>query len=178
MELCREQKLRLSFQEGYCRVRPLETNAPDWIDVPLSKSVFRAVLARVAALCNERVPNSVTPYRGAAEFTVGSISPATFHVSFINIPTEQRLDVMYLGECHADATNFTVLLNDKRVVTIRGHALKYLSDTSNPTDPGSYGILSRVDGEDVFVALFQVKEVIGIFNGEMRESQEAAPLAQ
>lgn len=32
--------------------------------VPLPAAAFRALLAQIARLCIERVPNSVTPYRG------------------------------------------------------------------------------------------------------------------
>ena len=62
--------------------------------MPLPKSVFRAVLARIAALCNEQLPNSVTPYRSEGTLSVAADLPATFHVAFVNTPTEQRLTMM------------------------------------------------------------------------------------
>ncbi len=62
---------------------------------------------------------------------------------------------------------FTVLLRDNRVVTVRGHGLKYLPNASNPADQGSYGILLR-EGEEVLVALFRVSEVTGVFSGDLR----------
>ncbi len=103
LELCREHKLRLNFEDGRCHVRSLEANSQDALDVPLPQSVFRAVLARIAALCNERVPNSVTPYRGEGTLSVG-INPSTaFHVSFTNTPTEQRLEVRSVGEPNGEA---------------------------------------------------------------------------
>lgn len=98
MGLSREHGLRLEFQDNCCTARPLESDTREVIDVPLPKSVFRAVVARVAALCNECAPDSVTPYSGDAKLTVGTNPPSTFQVSFMNTPAEQRLEVQYLGE--------------------------------------------------------------------------------
>lgn len=94
LALGRDQGLRLDFHDGNCSVRPLDTNGQEPIRVPLPKSVFRAVLARIATLCNEQHPNSVTPYRGEGTLSVATNPPATFHVSFTNTPTEQRLTMM------------------------------------------------------------------------------------
>ncbi len=68
-----------------------------------------------------------------------------------------------------DGNRFTVLLRDKRTVTVSGHALKYVQNASNPIDSGSYGILSRTDSGEVLVALFNVAEVIGVFSGDVSE---------
>src|SRR5208282_5382429 len=59
----------------------------------LRKSVFRAILARVAVLCNERSPNSVSPYGGQGEVSVGADPAMTFRVEFANTPDEQRLEL-------------------------------------------------------------------------------------
>jgi hypothetical protein len=105
--LCRDQPLQLDFQDGYCHVRTLGVVSHDAVDVPLQKSVFRAVLARIAALCNERRPNSVTPYRGEGEVSIRTDPPAAFHVTFTNTPAEQRLEVRH-------ATSSTGEANGKR----------------------------------------------------------------
>ena len=174
--LCRVHRLLINFQDSHCYVRPLGTDAQDSFDVPLPKSVFRAVLARVAALCNERHPHSVTPYRGEGEIVVPSpileecVAPSTCHVSFTNTPSEQRLELAFSSRSVGDATRFTVLLRDKRTVTVHGHALKYVQNASDPTDLGSYAILSRVGGAEVIVALVRVSEVIGVFCGDIVES--------
>ena len=68
-----------------------------------------------------------------------------------------------------DGNRFTVLLRDKRTVTVIGHALRYVQNAANQTDYGSYGILSRAGGDEVLVALFRVSEVIGVFSGDIRE---------
>lgn len=173
--LCRVHQLRMSFRDGSCSVRRLGADVQDALEVPLPKSVFRAVLARIAALCNEYHPHSVTPYRGEGEIVVpptsspNCASPSTCYVSFTNTPSEQQLEMRFSQSSASKGTRFTVLLRDKRTVTVFGHELKYLRNNSNPSDPGSYGILSRVGGTETLVALFRVSAVIGVFSGELGE---------
>src|SRR5438874_8498676 len=80
--LCRENRLQLDWQAGSCRVRFPDSNWEELPDVPLRKSVFRAILARIAALCNERGLKSVSPYGGQVHLPAGSSSPTVFKVTF------------------------------------------------------------------------------------------------
>lgn len=175
LNLCRVHQLRINFQDGHCSVRRLGADAEDSLDVPLPKSVFRAALARIAALCNEQHPHSVTPYRGEGEIAVpptspNGVPPSTCHVSFTNTPSEQRLEVRFARSSAGDAGRFTVLLRDQRTVTVVGHAVKFVPGMeSNSSDSGSYGVLSRVGDTEVLVALFRASEVIGVFNGELHD---------
>jgi hypothetical protein len=73
------------------------------MELPLPKSVFRAILARLAAMCNERIPDSVSPYGGEGELSVGTDPPAIFRVAFTNTAGGQRLDVSRLAD-HQDGT--------------------------------------------------------------------------
>lgn len=98
LALCREQPLRLEWHNGGCRVRRPGSAAQEAVDVSLPKSVFRAVLARIAALCNEQTPDSVSPYAGAAGLSAGTTPPTVFHAAFTNTPAEQRLELRYAGE--------------------------------------------------------------------------------
>lgn len=129
------------------------------------------VLARVAALCNELRPGSVTPYRGEGEVVVPSplspncSLPSTCYVTFTNTPSEQQLQIRFSRSAAGDGNRFTVLLRDQRTVTVYGQTLKYIQNPSNPTDCGSYGILSGGFGGEVLAALFGVSEVIGVFSG-------------
>ena len=93
LSLCRQHGLELDWQAGRCRVRSFESDGEEWIDVPLRKSVFRAILARVAVLCNERMPNSTSLYGGQGEITVGADPATVFRVAFANTPSEQRLEL-------------------------------------------------------------------------------------
>ncbi len=91
--LCRNQGLQLDWQADHCRIRRPGVGPQEWIEVPLPRSVFRAILARFAALCNERTPNSVSPYGGEGELSVDGCPPTVFRVVFTNTPGEQRIEV-------------------------------------------------------------------------------------
>ncbi len=92
LELCREQPLSLIFRDGKCFVSSA-ADANSSVEVPMLRSAFRAVLARVAVLCNEQRPDSVSPYGGTGDVCVGNDSRTTLRVVFTNTPEEQRLEV-------------------------------------------------------------------------------------
>src|SRR5947209_3628521 len=94
LALCPEHGLHLEWQTGHCRVRSYGGDGEEPTDVPLGQSVFRAILARVAALCNERSPSSVSPYGGQGELSVGANPPAVFRVTFANTPDEHKLELI------------------------------------------------------------------------------------
>jgi hypothetical protein len=181
--LCRVHQLRLQFADGHCSVRRLGAEDADSLRIPIPKSVFRAALARVAAICNEQRPGSVTPYRGEGEVVVPNppspncAPPSTCYVSFTNTPSEQQLEMRFSRSSAGYGNRFTVLLRDNRTVTVYGHALKYIQSASNQTDYSSYGILARGAGGEVLVALFRVSEVVGVFSGDLREAGGSAPSA-
>jgi hypothetical protein len=93
LRLCPEQGLRLDWQADNCRILCRPRDSEEAIDVPLRKSVFRAILARIAVLCNERIPNSVSPYGGESELSIGINPPAVFRVTFANTPAEHKLSL-------------------------------------------------------------------------------------
>jgi len=176
--LCRLYQLRISFRDGHCFIRRLGADPQESLNIPVPKSVFRAALARIAALCNEQRPESVTPYRGEGNIALlppfspcseKVAPPSTCYVSFTNTPSDQHLEMRFSSSSAGDGNRFTVLLRDKRTVTVFGDTLKYVQNASNQTDYGSYGILSRTDRGEVLVALFRVSEVIGVFSGDIRE---------
>src|SRR5205085_11476335 len=84
--LCREHGLQFDWHADRCRVRCLGDGSEELMDLPFGKSVFRAMLARVAVLCNERVPNSVSPYGGQGELSVGANPTGILSVMFVNTP--------------------------------------------------------------------------------------------
>ena len=90
LALCREQELQLDWHDDVCQVRSIRVEPEESAEVPLAKSVFRAVLARLAALCNERHPASVTPYGGEGELAIGTNPPIVCRIVFANTPSEQR----------------------------------------------------------------------------------------
>ncbi len=93
LELCHARGLQLDWRAGRCRVRSIGVEPEESIEVPVPKSVFRAVVARLATLCNDRNPGSVSPYGGEGELTV-DVDPSTVcRVAFTNTPDEQRVQL-------------------------------------------------------------------------------------
>jgi hypothetical protein len=91
--ICRKHGLQLEWQAGRCRFRPAGGDWEELADVPLRKSVFRAILGRLAALCNEQTPNAVSPYGGQCELSADANSPTLFRVTFTNTAEEQKLEL-------------------------------------------------------------------------------------
>lgn len=88
--VCRERPLRLDWEGGRCLVR----SAEEAVEIVLPKSAFRAILARLAALCNEGAHGGVTPYGGSGELTREGNA---FRVTLVNTPGEQTADVRLIG---------------------------------------------------------------------------------
>jgi hypothetical protein len=93
LAVSREHGIQLAWHSGNCRVRFLEGDPAGWIEVPLRKSVLRAALARVAVLCNQHNPRSVSPYGGQGELLTGTDPATTIRVTFVNTPDEQSLEL-------------------------------------------------------------------------------------
>jgi hypothetical protein len=94
LKICRDYRLELDWQADRYRVR---SGSGAWEDVsarPARTSVFRDALARLAVLCNERTPNSVSFYGGHGELSAALNPEAVFSVDFVNTHTEQRLYLM------------------------------------------------------------------------------------
>ncbi len=67
------------------------------VAVPLPPAAFRTLLARIAVLCNEHSPGSVTPYGGTGQLGVETRFPAVFQVAFVNTPGKQQLELKTLS---------------------------------------------------------------------------------
>jgi hypothetical protein len=91
LRLCPEHGVQLDWHSNQCRIRAFQNGSNEVLERPLRQSVFRAILARVAALCNVHTPNSISPFRGQGEFVMGTHAPALFEVSFVNTEDEQKL---------------------------------------------------------------------------------------
>jgi hypothetical protein len=85
--------LRIEMRAGTCRVRSAVNGSVEAIDLPLRNCVFRAIVARVAALCNEQVPGSVSPDGGEARLSVKTNPPIALHVRLVKSSAEQALEL-------------------------------------------------------------------------------------
>lgn len=97
LRLCHEHGLDLHWQLDRCRIRSAGNGAEEVVEKPLGKSAFRALLARVAALCNERGVKPFSPYGGQCDLLLGEDAGAALHISFANTPEQQWLKVEKLS---------------------------------------------------------------------------------
>jgi hypothetical protein len=74
-----------------CVCRWAEDSENHEIQAPWAPAAFRSILARIAALCNEHSPNSVTPYGGDGIVAVDGPPAMSMQVSFVNTADEQHL---------------------------------------------------------------------------------------
>ena len=95
--LSQDGGIQLEWRANTCRIRSLGAGQQDPTAIPLAQSVFRAILARIAELCNERSANSVSPYGGEGEVPLSTNPQFLLHVAFANTQNEQRLEVAPLN---------------------------------------------------------------------------------
>ena len=173
--LCRTHQLRVVFRDSRCQIRRLGADPKDSLDLPVPKSVFRAVLARVAVLCNEHSPDSVMPYRGEGEVAVprspaqGPAASSTCYAAFTNTLSDQRLELRFARDSAGEEAAFTVLFRDRRTATVLGHTTRYVATNGGAGD-GVYKILGRTGGKSAVVGVFSASEVIAVFRGDLHES--------
>jgi hypothetical protein len=94
LRLCPEHGLRLEWQGEYGRIRYLNGKSDETLDQPVGRSVFRAVLARMASLCNEHCPKSVSPYGGRGKLSDRADPPTIYRVTFANTTDENWLELV------------------------------------------------------------------------------------
>ena len=103
-----EHDLRLEWQAGKCRVHFSDGQ----VEAPLPKSVFRAVLARIAALCNEQTPDSASPFGGQGEVMNVEEPGHAVHAAFVNTPDEQWLELTAVRPSQLSKSIAEVLVGD------------------------------------------------------------------
>src|SRR5690242_3914033 len=89
------------------------------------------------------------------------------------VPTRAVASYLDVGSTGGVIRDFTILLKDERIVTVRGEGLR-LFPSAAPGGGGSYGIIAHAGGEEVLIALFSIPEVVGIFSGEIRSDRKIA----
>jgi hypothetical protein len=91
-ELCARQGLHLDWRADQVHVRVDGGGWETVTGVAIRKSVFRAVLARVAELCVRHSPGAVSPYGGQAELALPN-NEGRLAVTFTNTSQEQLLQI-------------------------------------------------------------------------------------
>lgn len=98
LAMCQKHNLQIDWQNDRCRVRSSGGAWEELMDLPIRKSIFRAILARIAVLCNEKNPNAISPYGGQCDWRTGDNPPAVFRVLLTNTTAEQRLELAVAAE--------------------------------------------------------------------------------
>jgi hypothetical protein len=93
LSLCGRHALWLDWRENRCRMRATGSDLEEGIDLPLRQSGFRAVLARVAALCDEQARGKCSPYGGQGDLRDGSRPGVVLHCAWMNTLGEQFLTI-------------------------------------------------------------------------------------
>ena len=93
LALCDEHNLEIDWSADRLRVRSAANQWEELMDASIRKSVFRAILARFAALCNDQTPGAVSPYGGEGQIKFGGDPARTFHFAITNTSAEQRLEL-------------------------------------------------------------------------------------
>jgi hypothetical protein len=93
LAMCQKHDLQIEWQTDRFRLRCSGGTWEELTNLPIRKSVFRAVLARIAALCNEKKSNTVSQYGGQCEWMTGESPPKVFRVLFTNTSAEQRIEL-------------------------------------------------------------------------------------
>ncbi len=91
---CSDARVEVELQEGTLSVYFLNCCAQLRLSIP--KSVLRAIIARVAALCHEQTPNSVSPYGGEGELMVPAKPGSFIKAVFVNTTDQQHLTLTTL----------------------------------------------------------------------------------
>ena len=92
LRLCSDDRLSIEWEREKCHVRSLDGGWATVVELTLEKSVFRAVLARVAVLCDES-SNSTSPYGGEGEVKASGSNAARIRVKFENSTEKQQIQL-------------------------------------------------------------------------------------
>ena len=92
LTFCGEHGLELDCHAEQWRFRSPDGDWEELSSVRFNKSVFRAILARLAALCNEQTPNSASPYGGKCNLSFRGCA-TTMDVTFVNTLESQHFEL-------------------------------------------------------------------------------------
>jgi len=94
LQTCRQYRLQIDWQLDHFQMRSPETDWEVLTELSIGKSTFRAVLARVAALCSQHHPASISPYGGRCELPSDAGDRTLLQIHFENTPSEQKLELV------------------------------------------------------------------------------------
>ena len=110
LKACIEHRLMLKWDARGLRIKPLSKRhrQVESVDLQLPTSHFRAVLARVAVLCNDTLQQSLSPYGGRGVIRTTACFPNYVHVEMTNTADVQSL--LLRPTSRSDARQLELLL--------------------------------------------------------------------
>jgi hypothetical protein len=93
LSVCRDHALQIDWRDNRCHIKSVRDESEAVLEMPLRKSIFRAILARVATLCDEQSPGTFSPYGGSGTLVVGSDARLIIQASWVNTTVEQCLNL-------------------------------------------------------------------------------------
>ncbi len=93
---CADYRVEVEFREDIYQGEVLDARGRFTVESSIPKPVLRAIIARVAALCNEQTPHAVSPYGGEGELTVSAKPGALLKAVFVNTTDQQHLTLTTL----------------------------------------------------------------------------------
>jgi hypothetical protein len=90
---------------------------------PLPPAAFRTILARIAVLCNQRSPDSVTPYGGEGQLALAGQPSTVFQVAFVNTPDKQHMKLKSLAAEAFDIVEKRPVLEGQTQETARAYQI-------------------------------------------------------
>ena len=93
-----DQEVHLHWQPDCCEVQCRAAGYEAGFETPLRQSVFRAIVARVSAICSQDSPGSMSPYGGESKLCVSTDQAAWVRVKFENTPDSQWLSLTPLSK--------------------------------------------------------------------------------
>jgi hypothetical protein len=99
------------------------------------------------------------------------VPPSTCYVQFTNTPSDQWLEMRFSRSSVGAGSRFTVLLRDKHGDGLRSRAEVPAGNVNKSQRYWLLWNLSRAGDMEYLVGLFRVSEVIGVFNGDIREPE-------
>jgi hypothetical protein len=94
LQACRQHRLQIDWRLNHFQMRSAHTDWEELTELAVGKSAFRAVLARISAICSQHNPHSISPYGGKCELLSDAGDRTLVEVRFENTPSEQKLELV------------------------------------------------------------------------------------
>jgi hypothetical protein len=97
LRFAQDHPIAMDEHETTIRIRLLDIELREPFQFSFKRRVFRVILARIAAICNDLRPGSVSPYGGSGDLAVPGNPSRLLHADFSNTLGNTWLKLKSLG---------------------------------------------------------------------------------